>query len=154
MPLPKKLCANCRTPFTPIRKTSRYCSRPCMWANNGGHNRKPETWWINAKGYTEGKVWVDEHTQIRVKKHRWLMENHLGRKLRADEDVHHKDGDKQNNVIENLEVISHGDHSTHHNLKRTYKSGYKLKLTTEQRAERSAAMKAMRARQAKGATSP
>ena len=37
--------------------------------------------------------------------HRDVMENHLGRKLRDDEHVHHKDENKRNNDPENLEVI-------------------------------------------------
>lgn len=89
-----------------------------MWANNGGQNRKQEVWWVNSRGYVEGRVWIDEHTQIRVKKHRWLMEQRLGRRLLRHEDVHHKDENKLNNEMTNLELISHGAHSTLHNLKR------------------------------------
>ena len=35
---------------------------------------------------------------------RYLMEQHLGRKLTNEEEVHHKDHNKMNDVIENLEV--------------------------------------------------
>lgn len=143
--LADKACEQCGTIFRPIRAQSRYCSRPCAWANNGGHNRKPETWWVNAKGYLEGKIWLDEHTQIRVKKHRWLMEKHLGRKLLPTEDVHHKDENKLNNDMKNLELISHGAHSTLHNNKRTYRKGYQLNLSDSERAARSDRMKLARA---------
>jgi hypothetical protein len=78
--------------------------------NNGGQNRKPETWWTDTKGYIQGRVWIGDK-QIRVKQHRWIMEKHLGRALLPNEDVHHKDGDKQNNAIENLEVIDHALHT-------------------------------------------
>lgn len=110
-------CPECRKTFRPIRTAARYCSRPCMWANNGGQNKKPECWWVNSRGYIEGRIWIDEHTQIRVKKHRWLMEKHLGRKLLSNEDVHHKDENKRNNRLTNLEVISHAEHTKHHNRK-------------------------------------
>lgn len=46
---------------------------------------------------------------------RLLMENHLGRYLDKNEDVHHKDGDKSNNNIDNLEVIDHVIHIKQHN---------------------------------------
>ena len=46
---------------------------------------------------------------------RYLMEQYLGRKLREDEEVHHKDHDKTNDVIENLEVIKSTEHRKHHN---------------------------------------
>jgi hypothetical protein len=47
--------------------------------------------------------------------HRVLAENALGRLLAADEDVHHRDGNKANNSIENLEVVKHGEHAKLHN---------------------------------------
>lgn len=37
--------------------------------------------------------------------HRLVAERTLGRSLRAGEIVHHRDGDKQNNAPENLEVL-------------------------------------------------
>lgn len=46
--------------------------------------------------------------------HRHVMEQHLGRKLDTSEHVHHRNGNKRDNRLENLEVISAADHARLH----------------------------------------
>ena len=41
---------------------------------------------------------------------RYLMEQHLGRTLSPDEEVHHVDFDKTNDVLENLIVLTKEEH--------------------------------------------
>lgn len=48
---------------------------------------------------------------------KYLMELHLGRYLRVNEDVHHKDGNVENNVLENLEIVNRGVHQRKHSQK-------------------------------------
>lgn len=43
------------------------------------------------------------------------MEQHLGRKLSRKEHVHHIDGNRKNNLLSNLQVLSSTDHSRIHN---------------------------------------
>lgn len=46
--------------------------------------------------------------------HRVLMENKLGRLLKRTEDVHHINGDRFDNSVNNLEVLSRSEHAKKH----------------------------------------
>lgn len=65
--------------------------------------------------------------------HRIKMAKKLGRPLRNDEHVHHKDGNRKNNDIDNLELVEIRSHISDHikkgNLKlfsKTYQPKYNL----------------------------
>jgi hypothetical protein len=46
--------------------------------------------------------------------HRVIMEQYIGRPLTEDEDVHHINGDRQDNRIENLQLLTSSEHSKLH----------------------------------------
>jgi hypothetical protein len=52
-----------------------------------------------------------------IDEHRFIMESHLGRKLMRHEVVHHIDGNKRNNSLSNLQLLSNREHSIIHNQK-------------------------------------
>jgi len=80
-----------------------------------------------------GKAWVDHKGYHRVRRdgryileHRWVMEKHLKRRLSPGEDVHHINGNKTDNRVENLAVLSRTDH-----MKLHWANGAKEKILRE-----------------------
>ena len=49
-----------------------------------------------------------------IYEHRYVMESLIGRKLRTDEHVHHKNGIRDDNRPENLELMSQSEHQREH----------------------------------------
>ena len=141
--LANRECLFCHKIFRPARSTSTYCSVPCARTKNGGHNKKSESWWVNSKGYVEGRLWQDGK-QIRVKQHRHIASAALGRPLLPTEDVHHENEQKIDNDPTNFVILNHGAHTSLHNRSRIYKRGYKLNLTDDERRARSERMHNMR----------
>ena len=72
------------------------------------------------------KLSIDGKT---VSEHRYIMEQHLGRKLAEDEVVHHINGNKKDNRIENLQVMGISEHSRLENLGRKLSAEHKAKVS-------------------------
>ena len=102
-------CKFCGKEFVARYKNDRkkFCGTACACAYKRCSSR---TATIGADGYKY--VWFADGSG--EKEHRYLMERHLGRKLGRDEVIHHIDGNRANNSLDNLVVMSRGEHSRLH----------------------------------------
>jgi len=72
-----------------------------MWYYRGDPLYEP---YKIGKHETTAGYWIIKTEDEWILEHRYVMEQHLGRKLRAGENIHHKNGDRLDNRIENLEL--------------------------------------------------
>jgi hypothetical protein len=76
----------------------KYCSRNCAFPNLGKDI-------LSTDGY-----YIKDNKKV----HRKIYEEYLGRKLSKYEIVHHRNGNKLDNRIENLELLSREEHNRVH----------------------------------------
>ena len=83
-----------------FNRNQKFCTKACADAF------QTKGWGLDKNGYEVQYRSNGQGRRIFVFRHRQEMETHLGRKLLSHETVHHKDGNRSNNDLSNLELWS------------------------------------------------
>ena len=148
----EKLCAQCELPMVVQASKlkqgrGKFCSKICLYGsrkdilpwNTGKKIPQLSICKIGAKNpmWKGGRMTKNGYILIKnlehpnadargyIREHRFVMEQSIGRILKRHEHVHHKDGDKLNNKIFNLELVDPAEHMRKHR-KQDIKNGKKL----------------------------
>lgn len=102
-------CEQCGKTVKRAVYMQRFCSNACRLEALNALPRTRTTGFFGAqlhpKGYVRGSVWRGDR-RVTIMEHRYVMEQHIGRELTPVERVHHINGDRADNRIENLRLYA------------------------------------------------
>lgn len=115
-----------------------FCNNACRMPWLCRNHNKPDTkygWKRNDTATRNAKSDAPGRSRYRKRssstEHRKIAEAHLGRKLERLEYVHHIDGNKRNNAIENLQVVTPQQHADIHYRGTDVRTGRLVELCPE-----------------------
>lgn len=114
-------CAICNKELQVIRclaLTKKYCSIQCRNDSQKLRPREMHPSWKGGKPmFYKGYMYITVNGKKRLQ-HRVIMEEHIGKALTKSEHIHHINGNKIDNRIENLMIVSNKDHGQLHKINR------------------------------------
>lgn len=111
-------CDNCNNIFKTYKcylkrkRKNRFCSKKCE-GEFKNYNNTIENWNGGYVSKSTGYKYIKINGK-QIEEHRLVMMKHLKRELKSDEQVHHKNGNKLDNRIENLILLTNAEHQKLH----------------------------------------
>lgn len=115
----KSICKNCGNEFYKARRkgsgtiynSQELCGKQCKneWVSKVYREKHglPKITRRLRRTYIMVRIPASEGVPVHeLLEHRYVMEQHIGRKLHKEETVHHKNGDRHDNSLSNLELFS------------------------------------------------
>ena len=112
------ICSNCEKKFIALRhgKTKmKFCSQECSKDYMRGEK---SPFYSGGVIVNNGYKAIYQSRGVYKLEHRHLMELKIGRPIKANEVVHHIDGNKKNNDINNLQLMDKREHDRLHTKRR------------------------------------
>jgi len=118
-------CQHCQGEFQKARKEQVYCSKSCASVRKGAMRKGQKTGPQKGKVYKQStdsdgylKVFAVLHPfrdgRKMIAEHVIVMELSIGRRIRKTEVVHHRNGDRKDNRLVNLQLMTRSEHSKLH----------------------------------------
>ena len=95
-----------------IMKRGGYCNSHYMRLWRYGNPEEPRRRAKNGNGWINDGYKMISVEKKEMREHRYLMEKHLGRKLKKEEHIHHINRIKNDNRIENLRLMDIKEHGS------------------------------------------
>ncbi len=127
----ERVCINCGKRYEPTRSNQRFCSHKCY---SGKFTYQFKGRVGDGRGYI--KIYKPDHPYAvnkKVLEHRLVMEKFLDRYLISNEIVHHINGIKNDNRLENLVLMTRSTHNGLHSLENKVMLGRELSQVTKNR---------------------
>src|ERR1035437_11138416 len=112
------ICIQCGSKYKPTRQNQKYCSLKCVGVSQKKYFSIPQCLKEShrkidkALGYV--RVYRPDHPMANTwgyaYEHRLVIESNIGRFLNKDEHVHHINGVRWDNSLENLKILSASEH--------------------------------------------
>lgn len=115
------LCKGCSVPCVKVQKWRSYCTTLCANRHIQSYGPKHGKWKGGRIKIKDGYILILKRGHPNatfmsnyVFEHRYVMSKHLGRPLLSSEIVHHKNGIKDDNRLQNLVLTNRADHIREH----------------------------------------
>ena len=108
-----KPCPLCGKPMIYSSKTCHSCYLKIMCERNLAIGRKNAIQTDRGYRLLYAPLYPNARKDGYICEHRYIMEQHIGRQLEKDEFVHHLNGIRYDNRIENLAIVNKHNHEYH-----------------------------------------